>query len=140
MGPADVVVLAAPHTETQTMISVDHVNDLVVVATRGTTPWDLSYWIIDMGAFPQRVPDYCRTCYVHSAFYASFGAVKRDVYESLSSFMNANADFTPAVVGHSAGGATAYLTAFDIGHGLAHSASMTVRYLITYGAPRVGNA
>merc|ERR1719473_2202164 len=54
-----------------------------------------------------------------------------------------SASYVPAVVGHSAGGATAYLTAMDLGKKIgvpkAFGDNVKVRYLITYGAPRVGN-
>merc|ERR1712185_834825 len=111
------------------------------ISTRGTTPWDLSYWIIDLGAFPQRVPDYCYTCFVHSAFYGAYGAVKRDVYE-VAYRMAEQFDHPFGIVGHSAGGATAYLTATDIAHqiGTPNGKELDVRYVITCGAPRVGNA
>lgn len=138
-----ITVIRAPHTETQTLVANNYLEDLILVATRGTTGWDLSYWIIDMGAFPQRVPDYCSTCFVHSAFYGAYGAVKRDVYVAIWSAMEAEQNLVPGVVGHSAGGATAYLTAIDISKNIGTPKgrdNIDVRYLITYGAPRVGNA
>merc|ERR1712006_52302 len=109
-----ITVVTAPHTETQTLIAADAVESVIMVATRGTTPWDLSYCIIDMAAFPQRVPEYCSVCFVHTAFYGAYGAVKRDVYQTMVS-VRPSASYVPAVVGHSAGGATAYLTAMDLG-------------------------
>jgi len=168
---ANILVIAAPHTETQTLISVDDINGLIIICTRGTTGWDLTYWIIDLAAFPQRVPDYCPTCYVHAAFYGAYGAVKRDVYRALFAVIKHSAAGglsvvgayekvtakrhleedaaarLPAVVGHSAGGATAYLTAMDMAKGLHFPSGAgkmadgtPMRYIFTYGAPRVGNA
>jgi len=137
----DVVVLAASDTESQALIAKDRVNDLIVVAMRGTTPWDLSYWIIDAGAFPQRIPEYCATCFVHTAFYAALAPLKSDLYKSCLQF-SLDEDYAIAISGHSAGGASALLIALDLASKLSlppGSEAVEARYIFTYGAPRVGN-
>lgn len=138
-----IAVITSAHTETQVLVVKDHLHELVVVIPRGTTPWDMSYWLIDLGAFPQRIPDYCDTCFVHTAFYAALQPAREKVYEFATKWAT-DSGWPVAVSGHSAGGASAYLMAFDLGYGINlppdADKEQHVRYVFTFGAPRMGNA
>jgi len=129
-GKANAVVISDEAAETQ--LSLLELTEHTVWAPRAMSPWDLSYALITTGAFPRQVHQYCAGCYVHSAWFAAWEAI-RD--ETFSKMRTDGLGKTPILTGYSAGGVLVQFIAVE----LAKDEGLRARYIFTYGSPRAGN-
>lgn len=111
-------------------IAVDHTNELIVLAFRGSS--DLSNWIADLD-IPLTSVDFCSGCEVHSGFWANWQTVQSMIESEIASALGIYPGYTLAVTGHSLGAALAALAATSL-----RIAGYNVQ-LYDYGQPRVGN-
>mgnify|MGYP001296665201 CR=1 FL=1 len=73
---------------------------------------------------------------IEKGFYKEYTSIKSDVINNLMQLSQTYNTTKIFLTGHSAGGALATLTAFDI---LSTYTNYELKYLITFGSPRVGN-
>ncbi|RMD42734.1 hypothetical protein DV735_g2450, partial [Chaetothyriales sp. CBS 134920] len=111
-------------------VAVDHVNQLIVLAFRGSS--SLANWIGDVDI--KKLPlDLCQGCEVHAGFYASWALTRDRVKATLQSATASWPNYSIVSVGHSLGAAMATLGAAEL---------RTDGYEVTlysYGSPMVGN-
>jgi hypothetical protein len=74
---------------------------------------------------------------VENGFYKEYSSIKSEVMSNLNELSQKYNTKEIFLTGHSAGGSLATLTAFDI---LSIYREYEVKYLITFGSPRVGNS
>lgn len=111
-------------------IAVDHVNDLIVVAFRGSKSVAnyLGNLDIEMAPWP-----FCASCTVHAGFYDSWKSVKPQVESTLNTATQTWPSYAVVATGHSLGGAIAALAAAEL-----RTTGIPVS-LYTYGQPMTGN-
>lgn len=82
----------------------------------------------------------CTGCQVHNGFYQAFGKLQQKIFAQLAQFLKKKIDSNAVTevnfTGHSLGGALATIGCYELSNWL-----KTVKVgIVTFGAPRVGNA
>ncbi|KAK7199500.1 lipase [Novymonas esmeraldas] len=120
---------------------VDHTNQQIVVAFRGTS--SLTNWLQNLKYFrtPYTLSTTCGSqCLVHRGFYSTYNSVRPQMLRSATRLIASFPTYQVLVTGHSLGGALSVLAAVDLQR---HLNSLTTSpkplALYTFGAPRVGN-
>ena len=110
----------------------------IVVSFRGSD--NAVNWIKDFEALvlsPENdIYSKCKDCRVHEGFYKSWVSVAESVISKIRDLRVIHSKAEIYVTGHSLGAAMAALAAVHLYYG----ENMPVRYVYTYGQPRVGNA
>ncbi|KAF2856740.1 alpha/beta-hydrolase [Plenodomus tracheiphilus IPT5] len=125
-------VIEYSRTETSTdvtgFVAVDHTNNLIVVAFRGSSTIDT--WLTDLD-FDTVTTDICPGCTAHHGFWNSWVDARDRVLPAVKQASTAFPAYQITVTGHSLGGAIATLAAAEL-----RKSAYTVA-LYTYGAPRI---
>lgn len=111
----------------------DSYTDCIFVSFRGSS--NIKNWISNIQI--SKVNPYNNTgIAVSKGFYKDYSYIKSDLLDNLSLLKKEYKTNNIFLTGHSLGGALATLMAFDI---LNKYTNYNIKYLITYGSPRVGN-
>ena len=111
-------------------VAVDHVNNLIVIAFRGSE--SVANWLgnVNIGLAPY---SFCAGCAVHAGFYDSWNSVKPQVGSTLATAMQTWPSYMIVATGHSLGAAMAALAAAEL------RTTGIQMSLYTYGQPMIGN-
>lgn len=99
--------------DTQGFVAVDHTNQLIVIAFRGSV--SIPNWIADL-TFVMAPWSICTGCQAHAGFLASWESVKSQIQEAVKSATARYPSYIIIATGHSLGGALATLAAADLRH------------------------
>lgn len=121
-----------------TPIAIDAAGTIgIVVAFRGSANdlnWMEDFYIAKM-APNNDIYKVCPKCRVHSGFYNSWVSLAVKVTAAVKNLQKQYSEAPILVTGHSLGAAQAVLAAVHLYYG----ERLAVRYVYTYGQPRVGN-
>jgi cyanophycinase len=109
-------------------------TDSIVISFRGTSLLSILDWVEDLNFF--EVAAICPGCEVHEGFLGAYLSIRdplvKLVHEVTEQFPNSNV----VLVGHSLGGALAYLASVDF----ILNEGIRTDYMYTFGQPRVSNS
>lgn len=96
-------------------VAVDYTHQLIVFAVRGTNTSSSGSVAADLfSVAPVRLAALCSGCSGGAGFYNSWASVKDLVTQKVKEALSANPLFRIVTVGHSLGGATATVAAFEL--------------------------
>ncbi|KID66382.1 feruloylesterase, partial [Metarhizium hybridum] len=131
-GIAEQLYVNESTTDTQAMIyRLDSRKELILAipGTQSQQDWETDEnW---------RLVDYksCKSCKAHHGFLTAWDSIVDQVERGLESALHSYPGYSVTIVGHSLGGALA-----ELAFGSLKPKPLNVTQVITYGAPRVGNA
>lgn len=110
---------------------------IIALAFTGTDPFSLLDWIDDIDTLKYSYA-LCKDCKVHKGFYDTYEQLRMQVLDAVKAYRLQDPTSELVITGHSLGGAMAIHACLDIIHTLGID-PMSIRSLITFGQPRVGN-
>jgi len=120
------------------LVGYDSGQSALFVAYRGSS--DIQNWIDNIDAFFTAPYNELSDVKVEAGFWDEYTSLSGGVKEALASAATAHGTHDVVVTGHSSGGSCATLLAFDIARGATDLTGFSVKSVITFGSPRVGNS
>lgn len=131
-----------PPTDTAVFVGYNEILKELIVSFRGTQPYNLKDWLVDLDAFKLDYPIFNITgAMVHKGFYNAYSKHNEAVVASLLGLMVEYPGFTVYLTGHSLGASLALLLAMDLYYNKASEVfkNATDIRMVTFGSPRTGN-